>query len=83
MWNERGTQIINFYHENVKWVPCLIFCDGVPVKARMRVIKVSVIKPPPARAFFSPGRRPFIRSYKVVRVIKLVWADSGGGEGGG
>ena len=60
----------------------MIFCDGVPVKARMRVIKVSVIKPPPARGTFFPGRRPFVRNYKVVRVIKLVWADSRGGVGG-
>ena len=36
-------------------MPGLIFCDGVPVKSRMRVIKVSVIKPPPARVLFSQG----------------------------
>ena len=53
--------------------------DGVPKKARMRVIKVSVMKRPPAKITFLSRRRPFIRHYKAVRVIKLVWADSKGG----
>ena len=46
---------------------------------------VSVIKPPPANAIFLSGLRPFIRNlrnYKLMRVIKVVWADSRGGRGG-